>query len=588
MAVVTDTRMTQSLFSLEIHVESVEELKVTCRLPAVSFRLLDFPTLIVHYVSPIMAEKLRQKLKMETGAKEPSLEELKDRLGNFKFQKGKSCLFKANIDVLRTQLQTTPLYVMLLDLWPKRPLLVGSGVIQMKTAMDAIHRHVSAKGIAVPSFYKQYGDFDLFNLMGTAVASIKLGYRLVSLGGSLIAHVPAVSRRESEEKNIEENMVQASATDPVPPDVDLKFTEMNEVPKQHDRQTQTSSVRARLLTQASADHDLVLTNTICPPPLYFNCYSASQTKENTETPGAVINGNNFVEDNVDFVYDDSGELDGNVGCTSVAVQTDVPRPEQPTMGLQRGTVMPESADGLQNLFTLMECSPSRLPLLNALLQELSSITTQRQQQQQQQKSSQPNDSREYALSKQKGKVVSDIRRTATSSAKPNILSKGAAVKRTVPSVPLKSPVTGLSRQKVRFKPTHLTYKTTRTQQMRLEMNLKAKQERLQPCTAVAQELEHSVTPKHKPKEKFVDLGGTYRKDSGNVGRIGAMMTHSAKQGDNRAEHKDERGTDVTEVTEPLKPSEDTVSPVESTMESARSYKSQNSLEVFLPTADGKQ
>ena len=121
--------------------------------------------------------------------------------------------------------------------------------------------------------------------------------------------------------------------------------------------------------------------------------------------------------------------------------------------------------------------------------------------------------------------------------------------------------------------------------MRLEMNLKAKQERLQPCTAVAQELEHSVTPKHKPKEKFVDLGGTYRKDSGNVGRIGAMMTHSAKQGDNRAEHKDERGTDVTE---PLKPSEDTVSPVESTMESARSYNSQNSLEVFLPTADGKQ
>ncbi|KAJ7365307.1 mitotic spindle midzone assembly [Desmophyllum pertusum] len=147
--------MAETLFSLEVHVESVEDLRVTCKLPALCFRLLDFPTMIIHHVSPVDAERIRQRLRME--GKESLLHELKDRFGNFQFRKGKSCLFKASIDTLLVQLQTVPLYAMLMDLWPKKPTLVGSTLLPLKMAIDKICADVYKKGVAVPAFYRNEG-----------------------------------------------------------------------------------------------------------------------------------------------------------------------------------------------------------------------------------------------------------------------------------------------------------------------------------------------------------------------------------------------------------------------------------------------
>ena len=149
--------MAETLFSLEVHVESVENLRVACKLPALCFRLLDFPTMIIHHVSPLDAEKMRQKLRLE--GNESVLQDLKDRFGNFQFRKGKSCLFKASIDTLLLQLQTVPLYAMLMDLWPRKPVLVGSTLISLKRAIDKISKDVYQKGIAIPSFYRDEGDF---------------------------------------------------------------------------------------------------------------------------------------------------------------------------------------------------------------------------------------------------------------------------------------------------------------------------------------------------------------------------------------------------------------------------------------------
>ena len=89
--------MTETLFSLEIHVESVKNIRLPCKLPALCFRLLDFPTMIIHHVPPLRAEKLRQKLLLED--RETMLDELKDRFGHFHFHKGKSCLFLSLIHI---------------------------------------------------------------------------------------------------------------------------------------------------------------------------------------------------------------------------------------------------------------------------------------------------------------------------------------------------------------------------------------------------------------------------------------------------------------------------------------------------------
>ena len=144
--------------------------------------------MIIHHVSPMEAEKLRRRLRLED--KDTLLHELKDRFGNFQFRKGKSCLFKASIDTLLVQLQTVPMYAMLMDLWPRKPALVGSTLIPLKKAIDKISADVYQKGIAVPSLYRDEGEFDIYNLMGSCIATVKLGFRLLSLGGTLIPHIP--------------------------------------------------------------------------------------------------------------------------------------------------------------------------------------------------------------------------------------------------------------------------------------------------------------------------------------------------------------------------------------------------------------
>ena len=63
-------------------------------------------------------------------------------------------------------------------------------MIPLKKAIDKISSDVYRNGVAVPSFYRDEGVFDVFNLMGSHIAKVKLGFRLLSLGGSLIPHIP--------------------------------------------------------------------------------------------------------------------------------------------------------------------------------------------------------------------------------------------------------------------------------------------------------------------------------------------------------------------------------------------------------------
>uniref|UniRef100_UPI00398EEC99 microtubule-associated protein 10 n=1 Tax=Pristiophorus japonicus TaxID=55135 RepID=UPI00398EEC99 len=171
---------TETLFSLELLVDCVQfepEPGPAARpgpVLAVAFRLLDFPTLLVHQTTPERAEgKVGPPEGPPAGSRVP-------------FGKGKCCLLKLSL----TSLSHSPLYTMLLDVVPRVPRLLGSCVIPLAGAAEEIRRQVEQHGMAVPAVHGGKGLYAVYNLMGREVGHIALRYRLLSLGVASLPHVP--------------------------------------------------------------------------------------------------------------------------------------------------------------------------------------------------------------------------------------------------------------------------------------------------------------------------------------------------------------------------------------------------------------
>jgi len=73
----------ESLFSLELIVDELSILpNVSCRFPSVAFRLLDFPTLVIHHVEIDHARTIRARIAAESRYKPPfQFSELQDGNG---------------------------------------------------------------------------------------------------------------------------------------------------------------------------------------------------------------------------------------------------------------------------------------------------------------------------------------------------------------------------------------------------------------------------------------------------------------------------------------------------------------------------
>ena len=623
--------MTETLFSLEIHVESVKNIRLPCKLPALCFRLLDFPTMIIHHVPPLRAEKLRQKLLLED--RETMLDELKDRFGHFHFHKGKSCLFKASIETLQAQLQTVPLYAMLMDLWPKRPTLVGSTVIPLKEAVNKISADVYQKGLEVPSFFKNEGEFTVYNLMGSGIATVKLGFRLLSLGGSLIPHIPreALSTKATKKHEIggkNERSVE-NVTDFHAIQLGRESNELEEglVARTvgnksdgkmvQDRQREGSKCDTGVQTNIFAvnvngsgtsdqdrwksEDDFVITNTFCPPPLFYNCNAAPQSQSASVVPGKYvpqcgsgsttqISHKRDKMSDVDFLYYDPSlaQADGSMKLVSASVQTD-----DKFMTFEADQAHLDVTRGLRNLENFT--SDGRLPVLSALFQELSCLTGGYQ--------SSHNTEQKSANGQPQRTALHQTDATGTkkydSQAKTKSLfaEKGSKPKtlgsRKFPSSSAQTSVIGLSGRKVRFKQTNLTYGMTKTQKMRLALNQKYKTEKgTRPCDdqaemVVANEKVMGESSKHKPLHK-AELERTYR-----IGPSKRLALREVKQTadveiqtqssleqlplENGAAQR--YGTNIEEVL--AKEDHGDPSLVE------RNTKSPNSLEIFIPRLEGR-
>lgn len=306
----------ESLFSLELIVDQLSlHHSVECRIPAVAFRLMDFPTLLIYHVEPELAATIRTKLMEDHYRHVPAqLSQLKDRkTGAFSICRGKSCLFRVSPNAMMTSFSSAPLYVMVVDMFPETPKLVGSCGVPLKVCACELYDNIVANGISVPAVQAEKKELDLCNLMGTKLGTVLLGYRILSLGAALLSHIPTQDIIHHVKPKEEIDQCFYPTTDGAPQSVteaciaaeqttnttsNSERSDNSEVDKILEKTfadsqtqieprsfgsvgTQTSRMRPHTdkpRTQLARDvDDVITTNVVCPPPLFYNSTTCKRT-----------------------------------------------------------------------------------------------------------------------------------------------------------------------------------------------------------------------------------------------------------------------------------------------------------------------
>ncbi|XP_053314478.1 microtubule-associated protein 10 [Spea bombifrons] len=384
----------ECLFSLEM---LVHDVRVDCAtlalrempLPTVAFRLLEFPTVLL-YPKP---GYLDEDVDLDYA---PGLLQLS-------FDRGKSCMFRQSISSLHRLLSNTPLYVLLLDLRPNVPLLLGSCLISLSETVMLLKEALEKgnEGLpAAPCWKGHSGRHMLHDLMGRKVGSISLSYRLLCLGESVVGHMQL--NREPEEgcrpldnapngsadcvpenRSVEQ---MAKVLEQIPPPVidsahsppaptaaekSIKIDNKDPLAKKTKicRQNQsTVPTMAHQEGRCSSGSDVGdrlsdlenEANVHCPPPLYYHCNSKAE-----------------------LVSEELPEVSRSFGGVKVNAEEDhlseaepekVPRKNinhsKPTCNMNVGEI--EKTQLQQQTRSAL----SQLPLLNALLLELSVLNDQ--------------------------------------------------------------------------------------------------------------------------------------------------------------------------------------------------------------------
>ncbi|XP_045293305.1 microtubule-associated protein 10 [Leopardus geoffroyi] len=249
--------------------------------PAVAFRLLDFPTLLVY---------------PPDGPGAPAPE---PRPGLVSFGRGKSCLFRLQPATLHRLLLRTPLYTLLLQLPPGRPTpaprLLGACSISLAAAAHKVLGQ-AASGCS----QSHRGSFPLHNQVGERIGDIALGYRFTDLGSSLLGHLDrpvataggGVERVEVSSQTPQET--QQPDSEPRPRDADKSLVSLkipkarkdlkeiafhsktncsNTVSTEHGKTSSVCSNSSGMRSvsppyQGVTELDIEA-NIFCPPPLYY-------------------------------------------------------------------------------------------------------------------------------------------------------------------------------------------------------------------------------------------------------------------------------------------------------------------------------
>lgn len=335
------------MFLFEFLVENVrlERLfKVSHRL-AVGVRLLDFPLLLIYQPS---------------GNKDHTEREEHDKPGEYTFNRGKSCFFKMNRPSLHVQLSNTPLYAMVLDATEDNPRLVGSSLISLAKAVNRVEQG----GVSSPSSHRGRGLVSLCNLAGERIGTISLSYKLVSLGASLLSHIAEKRRfkrtggqqqeRVKEKNKSPESNVFSPTMDKLELNVQSNKQTDSKILLGEDKLDDSAAcISAESPNENYYEEDLAV---FCPPHLYYS-NTAQERSSNNEVDYKFLN-----LDLEAFTYEDSClEDEKDEGLSS-----------QQKVAFTSNMSTGQEANGRTP--NILREALKKLPLLNALVTELSQLT----------------------------------------------------------------------------------------------------------------------------------------------------------------------------------------------------------------------
>ncbi|XP_042358600.1 microtubule-associated protein 10 [Plectropomus leopardus] len=367
------------LFSFELLVECIRvetQSQVSDEL-ALGVRLLDFPTLLI-YQPPKSSGDINQQG-----------HHVKEQQGEYTFNRGKSCFFKMNLNSLHTHLSNTPLYAMVLDVKEEIPKLVGTSLISLAKVMDRVMQDVTEHGVTTPSSHGERGAVCVCNLMGEKIGSISLSYKLLSLGASLhiterrdLKSAGAHGVQHVQQSSMEKN----TSAESLPPDsVDVCSSQtpgvrehiqnnkpsnenifINEIKQDNSVCVDMQKPQSRppqTLKENNFEDDLSI---FCPPLLFYS----NSAEDNSKNEGGDYKILNL--DSEAFTSEDSEEETGEnkSNVTSSLMVNHRARHENTSKHQETsGTTPSVLGDALR-----------QLPLLNALLVELSQLNGQNQHQ----------------------------------------------------------------------------------------------------------------------------------------------------------------------------------------------------------------
>lgn len=353
----------ETLFSLEILVEYIrvdKQTNVSGEL-AVAIRLLDFPTLLIYQPR---GRSGRVNLREH---------------GTYVFNRGKSCFFTMNLSSLHVHLSRTPLYAMVLDVKGDLPKLVGSSMVSLAKAVDGVRRDVTLRGVSTPSSHGDRGCVCIRSLTGENIGSLSLSFKLLSLGASLHTHVRDMLGHDC--IKVQECIKETNKS------TELFSPDCSHAPDRSDVNTNIQSNRPAntkatisqnkdenhmcvndehmsksQIPQTPEESDNTLEEDLslfCPPYMYYT--NSAEERRKAEEPV------DFTLQNVAadaFPFEDSEDE---------TAQSELEGPHSPAT--HRQAKQNAAASGALRTSTLGE-SLRQLPLLNALLVELSQLTGQ--------------------------------------------------------------------------------------------------------------------------------------------------------------------------------------------------------------------
>ncbi|XP_041865439.1 microtubule-associated protein 10 [Melanotaenia boesemani] len=354
----------ETLFSFEFLVKNIR-LERHCKVYhelALGVRLLDFPTLLIY-----------QSQRGGCSINQPQQKE-EDKLGEYVFNRGKSCFFKMNLSSLHVHLSNTPLYAMVLDMTEETPRLVGSSLISLAKAMDRIRQDVTEHGFPSPSCHREWGLTGICNLAGERIGKISLSYKLVCLGASLLPHITEIRASEStdmpggQEQEHDKEKNKSAASQPLGCSPTLDKSELNyqtndfsecKILLNEDKQSDAVHVTAESQTESSFKEDFTV---FCPPHLYYS-NTAQERSINKKIDYKMLNLDLKAfscEDSCSEDEEDKKEVKGS-------------SPEAVHQTMTQSTQLSDKQEAKAVAPNVLREALRQLPLLNALVTELSQL-----------------------------------------------------------------------------------------------------------------------------------------------------------------------------------------------------------------------